>query len=363
MGRGEYYRLHSRATKRTVESGITLAATDIKRGINAVVSGEALAWAGISTWSNVATGKQTASISYEIRWLGATPYLKPSYKTGDNSYTYQIFLTDTTPNYGGRRWWFICPLSRNEKPCGRRVGKLYLPNGSVYFGCRHCHNLTYQSTREELADKVDSRLYKIRRRMRAEGEVTGGILDPIPPRRRYMHVKTYGRLMMEYHNLLDLRDLAYYAGLIRIIGTMPSQFVPDDMSPLEEGAHLIERAEREYRAHRLNPYRMPVRLYRMASYLFDDEERAPPTRLTLGKIAKAAGVPYDFALEAQREGLIRADTGRGTRKRGYRSKLSSWLEKLLVLRSSGFTWEDLKAWAQRRWKPGHEHERQYPHVN
>jgi pyruvate-formate lyase-activating enzyme len=28
------------------------------------------------------------------------------------------------------------------------VAKLYLPPGSRYFGCRHCHNLTYQSCKE-----------------------------------------------------------------------------------------------------------------------------------------------------------------------------------------------------------------------
>jgi hypothetical protein len=29
-----------------------------------------------------------------------------------------------------------------------RVGKLYLPLGSRYFGCRHCHELTYASCQE-----------------------------------------------------------------------------------------------------------------------------------------------------------------------------------------------------------------------
>jgi hypothetical protein len=32
--------------------------------------------------------------------------------------------------------------------CGRRVGKLYLPPGGKYFGCRHCYNLTYTSSNE-----------------------------------------------------------------------------------------------------------------------------------------------------------------------------------------------------------------------
>ena len=33
-------------------------------------------------------------------------------------------------------------------PCGRRVGKLYLAPSGHYFGCRHCHELTYRSAQE-----------------------------------------------------------------------------------------------------------------------------------------------------------------------------------------------------------------------
>ena len=357
MPRGVYYRVFSRATKSTVEDGLTLSISTLKKGIREVAEGHAVGWAGISSWSNTATGTRTASLGYTIRKSTGAPVVWLDYKKGDEALTYQVYLTSTNPNYGGRRWYFICPLMG----CSRRVACLYLAPGARYFGCRQCYKLTYRSTREELTDKVDSRLYKVRRRMRVEGEATGSILDPIPPRRRYMHLKTYRRLMMEYHNLLELRDLAYYTGLIQLLGTMPNRFVPDDMPPLEEGAYLIERAKREYRAHRLDPYRLPTRFYRMASFLSDDEAREPPARFTLGEVAKVAGVPYEFALEAQREGLIRADSGRGTRKRGYRPKLSSWLEKLHLLRCSGFTWEYLKVWVARRWKPGHEDERQYPH--
>jgi len=31
--------------------------------------------------------------------------------------------------------------------CLRRVGRLYLPTGAVYFGCRQCYALTYESCR------------------------------------------------------------------------------------------------------------------------------------------------------------------------------------------------------------------------
>jgi hypothetical protein len=43
-------------------------------------------------------------------------------------------------------------------PCYRRVGKLYLPPGGRYFGCRHCYDLTYTSCQEH-----DKRVDALRR--------------------------------------------------------------------------------------------------------------------------------------------------------------------------------------------------------
>jgi hypothetical protein len=60
----------------------------------------------------------------------------------------EIDLTATRTSFGALRWWFNCPFLKNGDSCGRRVGKLYLPPGTTYFGCCHCHNLTYKSVRE-----------------------------------------------------------------------------------------------------------------------------------------------------------------------------------------------------------------------
>lgn len=52
----------------------------------------------------------------------------------------QSIKLDSTPlNFGGVRWWFICPN------CSRRVAHLHLPSRAFYFRCRHCYNLTYES--------------------------------------------------------------------------------------------------------------------------------------------------------------------------------------------------------------------------
>ncbi len=77
--------------------------------------------------------------------------------TGERrDYAYTVPLVTTRLHSGGLRWWFLCPLSRNEQPCLRRVGKLYLPPSGRYYGCRQCYNLTYTSSQE--SDKRVSRL-------------------------------------------------------------------------------------------------------------------------------------------------------------------------------------------------------------
>lgn len=65
---------------------------------------------------------------------------------------YPVKLVATPCRYGGKRWWFICPLSKDDIACRRRTLKLYL--GGKYFGCRHCYELTYQSSQKHDA-RVD----------------------------------------------------------------------------------------------------------------------------------------------------------------------------------------------------------------
>ena len=50
-----------------------------------------------------------------------------------------IQLERTEPNYGGMRWWFLCPM------CSRRVSRLHLPSHAYYFSCRQCYDLSYES--------------------------------------------------------------------------------------------------------------------------------------------------------------------------------------------------------------------------
>ena len=73
-------------------------------------------------------------------------YLQCIYPPNGVEHTYTVRLTATPCNFGGVRYWFMCPCYRggtNGSYCNRKVSKLYLPPGMYEFGCRWCHNLTY----------------------------------------------------------------------------------------------------------------------------------------------------------------------------------------------------------------------------
>jgi len=103
------------------------------------------------TWTRKFSGhKSSIGILVDTEEL----YAKVNYTSTDRNtdektnYDYKISLTTTPCNFGGVRYWFICPLSVNGAYCGRRVGTLYLASGGNYFGCRHCYDLSYESRNE-----------------------------------------------------------------------------------------------------------------------------------------------------------------------------------------------------------------------
>ncbi|MCA9942038.1 MAG: hypothetical protein KC449_01085 [Anaerolineales bacterium] len=116
-------------------------------------------------WRNRLTGEKVSSIGYEINLKDESSYLR-LYYIHTSGWTnekfdvdYQVPLKKMACNFGGYRYWFICPISVNGRYCGRRVGKLFLAPGSRYFACRHCHDLTYRSSQE--SDKTVNMLKKM----------------------------------------------------------------------------------------------------------------------------------------------------------------------------------------------------------
>jgi hypothetical protein len=101
-------------------------------------------------YRDTAMKEKTSGIGYEVNTTTQSPWLRlfHSFSRSGESVDYRITLLTTTPRFGGLRWWFLCPLVVNGRSCERRVGKLYLPPRGRYFGCRHCHQLTYRSCQE-----------------------------------------------------------------------------------------------------------------------------------------------------------------------------------------------------------------------
>jgi len=108
---------------------------------------------GLITWTHGWSGRKN-SIGIGVFINEYEKYARFYYTITDRNsgekkdYEYKVQLTTTPCNYGGIRYWFICPLSKNGVYCGRRVAKLYKAPGGDYFGCRHCYNLSYESRNE-----------------------------------------------------------------------------------------------------------------------------------------------------------------------------------------------------------------------
>lgn len=129
-------------------------------------------------WKNKGSDTKS-SISIEGSIMDGDNYIRFQYTMTDRDtgekkeFDYKVRLATTPCNYGGIRYWFICPLSKSGVYCGRRVGVLYMAGN--YFGCRHCYDLTYSSKKENRNYRlyylfrildVETRIEKIRENMK-----------------------------------------------------------------------------------------------------------------------------------------------------------------------------------------------------
>lgn len=111
---------------------------------------------GTISWSHGESVKSSISIVGEVI-NESDPHIKLNYTytnpqiSKKTDFDYKIQITTTPCNYGGKRYWFICPLVIQGKACGRRVGVIYL--GGKHFGCRHCYDLSYSSKNENVRSK------------------------------------------------------------------------------------------------------------------------------------------------------------------------------------------------------------------
>jgi hypothetical protein len=129
-----------------------------------------------------ASGTLTWPDGHHVTVNGYGDNLKLTYATDREDIQQRISIDKTPVHLGGHRAWFICP------GCDRRIAALYFVK---QFRCRHCHDLRYRSQRETPQSRSISRI----RRARIKLGGTGNLMKRIPRRPRYMHLRTYQRLL------------------------------------------------------------------------------------------------------------------------------------------------------------------------
>lgn len=102
----------------------------------------------------------------------------------------RIRLVFTEPNFGGRRWWMVCPYKHI------RVGKLYLPNGGDRFASRKAWRLAYNSQRVAHRDRPFEKLFRLQRKLGCPQSWDSFIRRP-----KGMWHRTFDRYLERYEEL------------------------------------------------------------------------------------------------------------------------------------------------------------------
>jgi hypothetical protein len=169
------------------------------------------AWlSGSLSWSR--GGEPSGSIGYQaIMHEPGHERLELSYTRGEGDGAEQVKQTVrlcfTRPNYGGKRWWMICPYR------GIRVGKLYLPPGGDRFASRQAWRLGYHIQRVAQHDRAGERLFRFQRKL---GGDQG--LGAFPRRPKGMWQRTWERHLERYWELEEAADAELAIGMARILG-------------------------------------------------------------------------------------------------------------------------------------------------
>lgn len=140
-------------------------------------------------------GEPAGWISYSANMEdpnASTLMLKFDLSSGEDreSVEQRIELVFTQPNYGGRRWWMICPYKHV------RVAKLYMPNGGDRFASRQAWRLAYQSQRVRHRDRPFEKLFRLQRKL---GCAQG--YESYPSRPKGMWQRSFDRYLDRFDEL------------------------------------------------------------------------------------------------------------------------------------------------------------------
>lgn len=142
---------------------------------------------GTWQWSNSRTQVVLSSLGYTSDMRNPEDmYVRLRYTATrtEESFDYKIRIERTPLNFGGHRYWFICPYT------GKRVAKLYKASAEYKYASRHAFNLPYASQSETPQDRAIRKKWKILRSLGCEHDF------PIKP--KGMHWKTFERIEDEF---------------------------------------------------------------------------------------------------------------------------------------------------------------------
>ncbi len=188
-----------------VEDGLVLDLNRLIRHHN-VIPGAHIS--GSLTWTRTRSGEKVGDIGYEAMLAGLGPYwIRLHYAVNSKPMDYKVHLTSTLCNFGGVRWWWLCPST------GRRVAKLYLPPGGTIFAARMAYRLPYRSQRESGIDRTHTRQARLFTKLGGQYDYYEGY---VPERPKGMHSKTYARLKSALERAIATHEAVFAMGAMRI---------------------------------------------------------------------------------------------------------------------------------------------------
>lgn len=185
------YNSGRRGGRPTIEDGLTIS-LPMMMARGWVRVGEA--GSGTQRWSR--RGETIAEIGHSFDMRDPDDaWLKLSYRWTPHGETARVVeqrvaLTYTSPNYGGRRWWMLCPFA------GQRVAKLHLPSGGGKFACREAWRLGYRSQRVASRDRPFEKLFRLQEKLGCTPGWEAGLIRP-----KGMWGRTYERHWSRYWEL------------------------------------------------------------------------------------------------------------------------------------------------------------------
>lgn len=159
----------------------------IKFGSN--IGSRGITWTH-SYWGEIASGIITADMSGQSEgWL----------RIQLGSLDQWISLVPRPRHFGGRQWYFICPVKN------RRASALWKPNGATRFCSRQTwgRQVAYQSQFNDVTNRAHAGKARIKSRLIAD-------LDPdewdFPPKPKWMRWETYKRYEARYDHYEEILD-------------------------------------------------------------------------------------------------------------------------------------------------------------